>query len=432
MGRLFGLPPKLLRQQLSHGIWRAAGTGASLMVGLAVLIAMTTQGNSMLGGWRLPNKFPDIFLVSLKFGGLNPDEAGRLGEVAGIRRFPDGSPELMPVAVTISGLGSNPLALVGAAMAPGMTSTMFFGVPPHTAFKMMELEFRDDEGNLVSRDQQPRYAARAEAALAQGRNVIVTDDYRRLNHVKYGSKINLFSETQKYEYTVCGIVWSPGLDVIVGMFDMGRQFDQKTAGMVFGSLDDARRDFGADHVSLFAADLNWDADKADVLKKIRQNLGELNMKAGDVRQIKDAIDTGFRRLLALMSTVAFAALAVASLGVANTVMASIRTRRWQFGVLRSIGLSRGDLLRVVMAEAVLLGVIGTALGLACGAVMSVDARQLSAVVLGYLPPVAIPWRYVLIGVGSVMTVAVAASVGPAVAVSRAEPLTLLQAGRASS
>ena len=33
------------------------------MVGLAVLIVMEVQGNTALQGWRLPTKFPDIFIV---------------------------------------------------------------------------------------------------------------------------------------------------------------------------------------------------------------------------------------------------------------------------------------------------------------------------------------------------------------------------------
>ena len=65
--------------------------------------------------------------------------------------------------------------------------------------------------------------------------------------------------------------------------------------------------------------------------------------------------------------VAYAAMAVASLGVTNTVMAGIRTRRWQFGVLRSIGVTRSQLLRLVLSEASLLGIVACVMGLAAGA-----------------------------------------------------------------
>ena len=69
-------------------------------------------------------------------------------------------------------------------------------------------------------------------------------------------------------------------------------------------------------------------------------------------------------------------MAVASLGVTNTIMASIRSRRWQFGILRSIGVTRGQLLRLVLAEAMLLGLVGVRSGLAAGALMSLDAQRL--------------------------------------------------------
>jgi putative ABC transport system permease protein len=431
LGKLFRLPTSLLRQQLSSGLWRAAGAGAALMVGLAVLIVMTTQGISMLDGWKIPDKFPDIFLVSFRLGGLAPDQVEKLSETPGISHFPDGKPQLMPIAIAVSGLGNNPLALMGAMLSPNANSTMFFGFPPRVGLEMMELDFRDNDGRSVSRDDQKIYAQRAEEQLAAGRHVIVTEDYRRRNHAKYGDPIAFYSNGTKYEYTICGIVWSPGLDVIVAMFDLERQMDQRTVGMVFGSIDDARRDFGQDHVNLFAANMEVGLDKAKLMDQIRLRQGDLSIKAGDVRQIKDSIDRTFRHLLALVTTVAFAAMAVASMGVTNTIMASIRSRRWQLGVLRAIGLCGGELLRLVLAEAILLGVAGLLLGLGAGAMLTLVDRQLSAGVLGYLPPLVVPWGYIAIGVGTVMLVSVGAALWPAISIARTEPLELLQAGRAS-
>jgi len=133
-----------------------------------------------------------------------------------------------------------------------------------------------------------------------------------------------------------------------------------------------------------------------------------------------------------MSTVAFAAMAISSLGVTNTVMASVRSRSWQFGILRSIGTTRSQLVRLVMAEAMLLGLTGCALGLSAGALMSINAKQLAIMVLGYDPPTFIPWGIVFAGSGIVMVVALLASLWPAISVARAEPLRLLQAGRAAA
>jgi len=101
-------------------------------------------------------------------------------------------------------------------------------------------------------------------------------------------------------------------------------------------------------------------------------------------------------------------------------------------VLRSIGVTRGQLLRLVLAEATLLGLVGVALGLSAGALMSVNARGLSRITIGYVPPVVVPWGIIWAGAGTVMLISLLASVVPAWNVSRTEPLTLLQAGRAAA
>jgi putative ABC transport system permease protein len=113
-------------------------------------------------------------------------------------------------------------------------------------------------------------------------------------------------------------------------------------------------------------------------------------------------------------------------------MASVRSRRWQFGILRSIGATRGQLLRLVLAEAALLGLVGCGLGLTAGALMSLDARGFSHLAIGVVPPISVPWGIIAIGTGIVMVLTILASLWPATSVARAEPLSLLQAGRASA
>jgi ABC-type antimicrobial peptide transport system permease subunit len=233
-------------------------------------------------------------------------------------------------------------------------------------------------------------------------------------------------------YTICANVWSPGADVLITMFDLGRILDQRTVGSVFGSIDEARRDFGVTGARLFAANLQGGFDKTDLLKNVQKELGDRGLIAGDVRHIKYAVESAFYHLLDLVSTVAVAAMALASLGVANTIMASVRSRRWQFGVLRSIGLGRGDLLRMILAEAAMLGLVGMTLGLAAGLEIGVDARKLSGDVLGYAPPMQVPWAIVACGCLAVVVVSLAASLWPALDATFTQPLDLLQAGRASN
>jgi len=297
---------------------------------------------------------------------------------------------------------------------------MFFGIDPDKAFDMMELDFR--QGN----PQQAR------ELLKKGRHVIVTQEFNQLKGLNIGDKLEL--KTPKHgnvEYTIAGVVWSPGIDVIVSMQDMGKQFDQRTAASLFGTLDDAREDFGIDRVWLLAANLDLGVQKATMVWRLQQKLGLMGMQVGDVRAIKWGIQNGMHKLLLLASTVAAAAMALASLGVTNTIMASIRSRRWELGVLRSIGVTRGQLLRLILAEAMLLGIVGCAMGLSAGALMSLNARGLAALTIGYVPRPDVPWSIIWSGSAVVMFIAIVASLWPAWNAARTEPLALLQAGRAA-
>lgn len=408
---VLGLRYALVRQQLSSGVWRAAGTATALMVGLAVLIVLQTEGTTAVAGWKIPDKFPDIFIVN--FAGIPLSDVPKLNDVPGIR-----AGELTPIAIASPGLPNNFFGLSALMIMPN--ATMFFGIDPNEAFKLMELDFR--EGN----------AKDAERMLKMGRHVVVTNEFKQLKGLGVGDKITLQTIHGPQDYTIAGVVWSPGIDVIVSVFDMGRQMDERTAASMFGSLEDAKRDFGVERFYLFAANLNYSVEKEQLLKEVQHALRLQGMRAGDVREIKFRIEQTFYRLLLLVSTVAFAAMAVAALGVTNTILASIRTRRWQFGILRSVGLTRAQLLRLVLAEAVLLGLVGCVMGVASGLEMSVNAEAVAVVVTGYRPPIVIPWHYVWIGIAIVIVVSVVASIGPAILVARSQPLDLLQAGRAAT
>lgn len=422
---LTGVRYALLRQQLSSGLWRAAGTCAALMVGLAVLVVMQTQGNTMLSGWKLPTRFPDIFIVS-PLQPLTPEQTETLETVPGIRRG-----EVMPLAVAAPGLPSGFLAITGVAMVPD--ATMFLGLDPDKAFELMELDFRTPDGQPAPPEERDRLEQQAREMLKKGRHIIITEEFHRLKGLGVGDTIRLkTNRSGEVDYTIAGVVWSPGLDVIVGMYDLDRTLHQRTVASVFGTLEDARRDFGVHGYEIFVANVEIGVSREEVLEEVKAAVGKWGMLAYDIRHIKYAIEEGFRQILLLMSTVALAAMAVASLGVTNTVMASVRSRRWQFGILRSIGVTRGQLLRIVLAEAVLLGLVGCALGLAAGLLMSINARGLSASIMGYNPPLDVPWEMVGYGVAMIMAISVLASLWPAISVAHTQPLRLLQAGRASS
>ena len=128
-------------------------------------------------------------------------------------------------------------------------------------------------------------------------------------------------------------------------------------------------------------------------------------------------------------------LAIASIGMINTVMASVRARSWDFGVLRSVGLTRMGLFRLVIAEAILVGLVACLLSFALGVAAGYCGTGLSRYVYrhgGYVVPLVIPWTRLAWACAATLGLCLIAAIVPAIIAGRTEPLKLLQAGRAGA
>ena len=463
-----GIPPSLLRQQLSGGMWRAAGTAAALMVGPAVLIVMNTQGRSGIEGWQLPDRFPDVFLFNRN--GIGLDQIEKIASAKGIAQRRDGTADISPVGYLHPTLGDSYFAIAGSALQAD--KTMFIAVDPTRIFEMMALDFSlgdsDTATRMLSRgvdatldngtvvagtiegdvlltlptDDAPAEQIPLDRIESQqpGHYLIITQEFHELRGVGVGDPFTLEKpgagflgrlQTEPVDFTVVGVVRSPGIDVMVSTFDLGREFRGESAASVFGTIADARELFGMDDVFLVAANLEMGVQKEELLDRLATELGDDGISIGDVRELKFQIQEGLRNLLLVASSVAWAALVVASLGVTNTVMAGVRARRYQLGILRAVGVTRGEMMRLILAEALLLGLAAAALGVAAGLMMALNARQLSQWTIGYVPPLRVAWDVIGTGALAVLAVSLLASLWPAFATARTQTLRLLQAGRAA-
>ena len=79
----------------------------------------------------------------------------------------------------------------------------------------------------------------------------------------------------------------------------------------------------------------------------------------------------FDRTFAATYALEAAAILIALAGVTSSFAALAWSRRREFGVLRHLGLSRGEVMRLLSLEGGAAGIIGAALGLGAGAAVSV-------------------------------------------------------------
>ncbi len=119
----------------------------------------------------------------------------------------------------------------------------------------------------------------------------------------------------------------------------------------------------------------------------------------------------------------------------NTVLSSIRARRWDLGVLRSLGVTRFGLFRLIIAEALLIGVVACLLSLGFGTMAGYCGTGVTRYVNirgGQYTPLIVPWAKIGVGFAIAVGLCLVASIWPAFRTGRTEPLRLLQAGRAAT
>ncbi len=484
VARVLGLEPRLLRSQLSSNLWRTLGTTAALTVGLGLFVAMQIWGYSMLEPFKPGDWVPDM-LVCFPRGGL-PD-----AEIEAVRRIDGVLPDrCIPLAVEQPKLASDITGSERRNSVISQNNVIMIGLDPQKAFGGSEplLRARFVEGN----------AAEAVAKLKAGRNCIVPDHFLRATKLKLGDRFSMVppeSPSKRVEYTIVAAVSLPGWHWMTKFSGLRRR-EGRSAAMVFADFDAVRRDFEVHQINFFWMDVNQefgrqnleevqeaeakkaaaprdatfaggpmatplviDAKRAAVMKigEALQPIADRN--SGDKQPVNgqgqwpvgatmfgqsvrvSTPDEVHARIVARASGMIWAScylplitLLVTSLGVVNTVMASVRARRWEFGVLRSQGVTRSGLFRMILAEGLLIGLITCLLSLTFGVVSGWCGTGISQYVSffgGLAPPLVIPWPELLIGFGMALGLCLLAALWPAISTGRTEPLKLLQAGRAA-
>ena len=125
----------------------------------------------------------------------------------------------------------------------------------------------------------------------------------------------------------------------------------------------------------------------------------------------------------VLGSIGLIALTIAALGIANALLAAVRERRREIGVLKAIGARDRDVLRWFLAEALFSGVVGGMLGTAAGlgAVAATGAVVNSYLVAQGLAGVGlggVPFVTAGIGVGGSALLALLAAAWPALRAAR--------------
>jgi putative ABC transport system permease protein len=186
--------------------------------------------------------------------------------------------------------------------------------------------------------------------VVAGDGVLVSRDIARALRLQTGDDLTLSTPLGERRVRVLQVV--PFFSLLGGVISM--------------SLTQLRQWFDRPGSTILAVDLTPGADRSKVAAAIRDRLpADVYLYSG--QEAKKAVGASLAQGTALITTVAWIVVFVASIALLNTLMLSVLQRRRELGVLRAIGSSRAFALRTVLAEAGAVGVVGAVTGALTGA-----------------------------------------------------------------
>ena len=167
------------------------------------------------------------------------------------------------------------------------------------------------------------------------------------------------------------------------------------------------------------------------VQKVEDAIKKMGFNTFSILDASRSIQQFFKVLDVFLGIFGSLALAVAFIGIVNTLVMAILERRREIGIMKAIGASDGDVKKLFFAEAgamgILGGIVGVALGWAIGQVINLGTnvylkRQ------GFPPDHfwAVPWWLVLFAILFSFIVSLAAGLYPAGRAARLDPVQALR------
>ncbi len=443
---LLGIRRQLLGEQIDKAPFRSGAICCGLAVGLSLIVGLIVWGQSVKQGWEFPKEFPDAMLYS--YDPLPLERVEALRDTRGITDF--------TVADDFAFSFSRPSRLsVFRQLSMLDQSSRFLAIKPDEALSIIKLAFIEGD----------EWEARAK--LNAGGHVLVTREFSQARNLHLGDQVKIWVGRTQAEFIIAGVIGSPGVDIAISFFNASEFFQFYAVGAIFGSREDARRLFGRNYgkMMLFNFDLPGSdesrivssADQAvtqrllaedgqrqsfamgpgpvpgsgpqeAVVNGMLERLGYPSKAFVTARELKSQIDRNINRVTLLLSIIPFVGLIIAALGVANLMAANVASRSRQIAVLRAIGVTKRQMARIVIGEALVLGLLGSGMGMSLGLLLARTSNLFTRVLSGFEPVFSIRWDLVWGGAGLATLLCIAAALLPAARASRSSIVSVWSSG----
>ncbi len=438
LARLLVIDPKLLASQITTHFWRSAAAAISMAVGLGLFIGIQVWGFTMLDAFLVGPWAPDAILA-FPSSGLPNQSVDQITQIEGVDES-----QCLPIVVEQPRLLHDITGSAERASVTRQDNVVIVGIDAVGGFV--------GENSLFEFEWVAGSPQEAAKLMTNSRACIVPDHFLTETGLQIGDGFQLVppeDSSKVVRYTIAGAVRIPGWHWQTKLTGF-RSRTHRAAALVFANYDFVATDFDlpnvthvwfsydtpvaeADHIEA-AAHRVYQNERKDLPSEIADSSSEPKTRIMPVEEIRNMTRTNAARWIWGISQLPLGAVMIAGIGVLNVILASVRARQWELGVIRSIGITRGELARTILAEGGLIGLTACLLSLPFGVMAGwcgCGAAQHISFFGGLHPPLNIPWNAVMIGLAGTVTTAALAAVWPAVSIGYRRPLELLQQGQST-
>jgi putative ABC transport system permease protein len=279
--------------------------------------------------------------------------------------------------------------------------------------------------SLVDALQPPRFEAftAAQGHLPRTAEEVAIDQASAArNHLKLGEQIVIAGRAPARRYTIAGIAKFAGSE----------SFGGTTVALLIPSQAQyvAGEPGAYDSINVAASP---GITPEELAARVRAALpATLKVRTGAEEAANQTTELeeklGFLRTFLLIF--AYVALVVGAFIIFNTISITVAQRTREFGLLRTLGASRGQIMRAVIEEGLLLGVVGAVIGLFGGIALAPALDGLFKAFGADLPDngTVLEARTVIVSLGVGILVTVLAGFFPALRATRVPPIAAMREG----
>ncbi len=386
--KTYGNEGRIGSANVRRSIGRTTLTVASLMVSLTMIISINSVATSFkrdMGAWIDSALGGDLYVRSAVT--MRETFGNQLKSVPGVAVVTP--TRVLEVRIAPESLPANTV----------QNEFYLYAIEPDTFRQIADLQFTDKQADPEASWMRLK---RGSAVFISN----VTADRYRLNS---GDRITILTPRGKHSFLIAGVV-----------LDFTGQ-----RGVLYTTYQDLQNYFGengADRFTIKVAE-GYSVDKvASEIESRYQKRRHISLQSTQEfkKSILDLVGSAFR----LFDVLGLIGIIIGALGVVNTLTMNVIERQREIGALRSMGMTRRQVMRMILAEALAHGTMGGIYGLLFGFLIAQVMILAMNLMIGYNLSYKFSIQPFAIGILIAFLVAQIAALGPA---RRAAAVNIIEA-----